>query len=355
MVILDCIHKNFEKIEKEYKDKKILLYGAGVFFEELYKEIDFSKLNIIAIADKKFQNNTKDKFYNFSCYSPNEIPSLDFDILLTTVINPDVLRTFLKDITKNKNIIIKDIVPKSYKWIKYVKDNYNINLTCPDEAYQIIPEIFYHKTYELKNYIDLKEHIVIDMGMNRGYASLYFAHNNLCKKVYGFEPCKKTYNTALEQFNLNPDLKEKIIPHNFGISNEDKEAEIFNYVDYDFLSTTNETFRIKRPELYKSEVIKEKIILKNSKDIVENIFRENNTNYDYILKIDIEGSEYEVLPQLQKSGLLSKFKIIIGEFHKIYTPQKARNLYEYMLLSGQRPIYISERPGTIVFLFAIPD
>lgn len=67
---------------EELSNKKVLLYGAGEGFECLLEKYQFSKLNIIAIADKKFNEETM--WHNIKAISPNKIEEQDYDIILIT-------------------------------------------------------------------------------------------------------------------------------------------------------------------------------------------------------------------------------------------------------------------------------
>ena len=53
--------KQIEKISKKYKNKKIILYGMGEYFDEIQENFDLSKLNIVGVCDLKF---AKDKNSN---------------------------------------------------------------------------------------------------------------------------------------------------------------------------------------------------------------------------------------------------------------------------------------------------
>ena len=48
--------KRIDKLSKKYAGKKIIIYGGGKAFELMCQNYDFSKLNIIGIADIKFEN-----------------------------------------------------------------------------------------------------------------------------------------------------------------------------------------------------------------------------------------------------------------------------------------------------------
>ena len=43
---------------------------------------DLSKLNIVAVADIKFEDESKRDFYGYNCVTPNDLGILDYDVLL---------------------------------------------------------------------------------------------------------------------------------------------------------------------------------------------------------------------------------------------------------------------------------
>lgn len=104
--------KQIDKFEKKYKNKKIILYGAGIFAKTLIDNYNLSNLNIIGITDKKFENNKSETYLNFKTYTPEELKEIDYDILFLSVLNiENILKSFstsniLKSI-KNKNIKIR--------------------------------------------------------------------------------------------------------------------------------------------------------------------------------------------------------------------------------------------------------
>ena len=81
-------HKQFEKLKRKYKNKRIVLYGAGIYFEEVRKNFDLSQLNVIAVSDIKYENKqelTFDEELGYNVISPYKIYTLNPDIVLLTV------------------------------------------------------------------------------------------------------------------------------------------------------------------------------------------------------------------------------------------------------------------------------
>lgn len=70
------------RLAKMYKNKKIAIYGAGQYSMAIFENYDLSKLNIVAISDRKFNDITKRNFFGLNCVAPFELPQIDFNILL---------------------------------------------------------------------------------------------------------------------------------------------------------------------------------------------------------------------------------------------------------------------------------
>lgn len=64
----------------------------------------------------------------------------------------------------------------------------------------------------------------------------------------------------------------------------------------------------------------------NFADFLLDVFQKNDYSY-VILKLDIEGGEYQVLDLLLAKNLLSRFESIYVEFHSQYMDDKRRRIY----------------------------
>ena len=177
----------------------------------------------------------------------------------------------------------------------------------------VIREVFCGQDYVFKNNINQKT-IVIDMGMNVGIASLYFASRENVTNVYSFEPFTPTYTRALENMKLNPDFAKKIRPFNFGLGKENKTLEIPYCSEYSGdMSTTID--RLEHEEKYHDKThVQEKVEIKKTSEVLSPIF-DSLTNECVVLKIDTEGAEFEILESLDCESLLEKVDFIMMEFH----------------------------------------
>lgn len=77
--------KYIDNLSKQLKNKKVLLYGAGMFANILFKNYDLSKLNFAGISDKKFENTNDEYFRNIKIIKPKNIKNTEFDVILFTL------------------------------------------------------------------------------------------------------------------------------------------------------------------------------------------------------------------------------------------------------------------------------
>lgn len=78
--------QNFiNKLAKKYKNKKIILYGAGLVAKILVKNFDLSKFNIVGIADRRFETSGEQEFLGYKTIKPTELNSIDCEVILFTM------------------------------------------------------------------------------------------------------------------------------------------------------------------------------------------------------------------------------------------------------------------------------
>jgi len=79
-----CFREELNNKLNALKDKKVILYGAGESLQGLLKEFsNFKNLNVVAIADRKFQE--EGTFEGFKSIPPEKILEQDFDVVLITL------------------------------------------------------------------------------------------------------------------------------------------------------------------------------------------------------------------------------------------------------------------------------
>jgi len=168
-----------------------------------------------------------------------------------------------------------------------------------------IGEILVDETYNLSCKEDCA---VIDVGMNRAVASLFFASKENVKRVYAFEPFEPTLALAQKNLDLNPELGRKVRTFGCGLGKEDKTLEIpYSETMSDCMSTTR-AIRVKH------NVRTEKVAVKDAADALGPIFEENKGNR-IIFKCDCEGAEFEILERLDEKGLIGEIDAVLMEYH----------------------------------------
>lgn len=175
--------------------------------------------------------------------------------------------------------------------------------------FAVLYEIFIQKLYEVG--VSQKDIVVIDIGMNVGVASLYFASNENVKSVYAYEPFPETYNEAIFNFNSNPNFSKKILPFNFGVSDETCKKDISLYESGLLSASTisNDDNFGKIP----NKIVSVKLI--SIVDCFSKVISENPSN-KIILKIDCEGEEYAIFKKIKDSDYFDKISCVLLEWHE---------------------------------------
>jgi len=108
--------KTLPQLIKKLKGKKVVLYGAGAFLQTINKYYDLSGLNIIGIADKKYEKeNKEEEFLGYKTYSPDKIKELNPDyVVVSTKYYIDLIINLYDNILKDTKIKIKPLVKRSF-------------------------------------------------------------------------------------------------------------------------------------------------------------------------------------------------------------------------------------------------
>lgn len=184
--------------------------------------------------------------------------------------------------------------------IYYKSKELTLKISTAEEIF-IIYEIFLKRCYEV---IAEFEFNVIDIGMNVGFASLFFAQNTNIKKIYGFEPFKATYKEAVTNFKLNKEIATKIIPENLGLGSRNCNIKV-NYQN---------SLKGKNNVAPSNIGVLEKVNLKCADDALESILGQD-PNMKFLIKMDCEGSEYEIFERYIEKQLPEQLFGFIIEWH----------------------------------------
>lgn len=179
----------------------------------------------------------------------------------------------------------------------YVKiANYKIKFYSFQSIKYLFTEIFVNLDYIF--FTENRNPLIIDCGSNIGMSIFFFKTIYPNSRIIGFEPSKKTY--LYLQDNIRQNQLTSIELYNKALSQ--REGLIEFYIDDNdpgsLISSTNKSRMSKQVEIVESTLLSNFV----------------NGQVDF-LKIDIEGSEMDVILDLYSSDKLRFIKEMVVEFH----------------------------------------
>jgi FkbM family methyltransferase len=187
----------------------------------------------------------------------------------------------------------------------FTKEHIRFDISDYAKVCYHIGEILVNETYNLSC---KEDSVVIDIGMNRAIASLFFAAKENVKKIYAFEPFEPTLALAKKNLDLNPELNKKIQTFACGLGKEDTTLEIPYSVNASDCMSTTHTVSVKQ------NVRIETVKVKDAAQILAPIFEENK-NHRIIIKCDCEGAEFEIFERLNEEKLIGNIDAVLMEYH----------------------------------------
>jgi FkbM family methyltransferase len=158
--------------------------------------------------------------------------------------------------------------------------------------------------------------VVLDVGGNKGQSISYFLKLNENTKIISFEPTRSLYKYLIRKYNSFPNItisnkgissfsgKKKFYENRLNLTSS---FEKLNY-DSDYLK-----FKTKILGIDKNDIIKEGY---NVNVITLSSYINDNISSDIdVIKIDVEGHEYECLRGLFNTSLDSNIHLIQLEYH----------------------------------------
>jgi FkbM family methyltransferase len=128
--------------------------------------------------------------------------------------------------------------------------------------------------------------IIIDVGANIGSISLYFAKEFPNSKIYAFEPTFFAFQKLSKNISLNPNLKSRIHPIQAFLSKEDGQTNVPEVYSSWRIDSLNGDHPLHGGILQK--VIEKQISL-------DSFVVENQISQIDLIKVDVDGFEYDVL------------------------------------------------------------
>lgn len=210
------LQETIDKLAEKYKDKKIIVYGAGIVSSTMLDSSDISKLNIIGFSDIKYIY-YREPLKGFKTFYPDEIPSLKPDLILIAAAEfkyikkswekyfPELLKIprdylipsktlseKLKDLKTNIFYVKKTIATK-----KNESDHSSVQITSKKVAESIFE---LEKEYNLLNltFCDIKIWQILRFKL---FTQICLKLNLMEQKTYS-KPEKNFWNAAIFRLNL---------------------------------------------------------------------------------------------------------------------------------------------------------
>lgn len=257
--------------------------GGGVKRPEQWKELTFDK---IVICTANCQNNLQ---------MMNQLLDLGVDKRQIG---------FLEEYQTNYEIDKIEVVGKN----TIIFHTKNVAMRCENAVeYMIAKDIFASEDY---GFHAKGKYYVIDIGMNIGCASLYFAAKEEVTAVYAFEPSKAVYDKAVFNINMNRnEVREKVHTYNVALGGRSCTEK---YLKHDGMLESAGIIKIQTDTLETDEDVIEVQTVKAS-HMLDDIFKRHDEKC--LLKLDCEGAEYDILEDLISSEAIVKIDTIIMEWH----------------------------------------
>lgn len=297
--------------------RKAIIYGTGSYYEQNGGRLP-KDMEIVAYADSNLNNVTSHNgklFRGLPMLLPEELGAVTYDVVYICtdygVGNRIFQRLSQAGISSDRIFFLNRMEP-TIDWKYEATEDRKGYLSTIDgitikERYltdfDIVDEVLIEHSYGF-GFEDV-ECVAIDIGMNVGIASLYFAKQPGVKKVYGFEAFPDTYEQAVANIALNsPGIGDKIEAMNFALS--DKNGRKMVAVCSEETGWRN----IFSKDKNKRQV---EIECRDAGGTVKDII--DNHNEKIVLKIDTEGAEFQIFAALDRAGCFEKINVIMMEYH----------------------------------------
>jgi FkbM family methyltransferase len=193
-----------------------------------------------------------------------------------------------------------DTTTKTYNFL-----DQTLTLTCQSTEHTISLIQQEMATYEALFKIDFQPNdIILDLGANLGIISILLSKKFPFTKIYSFEASPINYQNFIT--NIKDNNCQNITPFNLAVWSQSKDI---------IKIPTSPTNSGGSSIYYKSEFFNKYPISEVQTISLEDIFLQNNIKSCKLLKIDVEGAEYEIFKTFPEEKL-NCIKNIGIEFHK---------------------------------------
>lgn len=204
-------------------------------------------------------------------------------------------------------------------------------------------DVFVDRSYGIHLPPSPKKRIVWDIGMNVGFASLFFARDEGFEAVFGYEPFPETYRQARKHLEMNPTFSQKITAVNKGVGDRDETLTAgYDKDSRGSLSAFGGTAQ--GTPGGRGEAVE----IESAPRALRHILAQY-PGREIIVKMDCEGGEHRILPALHEAGLLPALKALMIEWHGEGTGR-----LEEILTQNNFVLFTSRSgDGSLGYIFAV--
>jgi len=210
----------------------------------------------------------------------------------------------------------------------------NIKIEVPKRLYHEFKEIFMENAYSIGLRKTIKKNpIIIDIGANVGFLSMFVLSKYPACTVYSYEPIYSNFQQLIRNKELN--ITKKINCFNKAVCGYDGKIKI-NFDKADSFSTSATIINHDGGDNGDSIEI--------SCLTLSEIFKENNLNNCDLLKLDCEGAEYDILYNTPED-ILNKIDQMAIEVHSGKNEKdNLQSLKEFLLKSNFKLFQFEDKP-----------
>lgn len=227
------------------------------------------------------------------------------------------------------------IRPFSNRQTIFLTNGLRFNFSHPFDSFTLV-EIFFLNEYRFHFSKDIKT--VIDIGANCGVFSIFAASFSKKMKVYSYEPSKDAFESLNHNGKIN-NMNRQIKAFKKAVLSNKRKLSLFG------TGPTTTRSIVKNDENKKLETA-------FSTTLAE-IFKTNRIKKCDFLKMDCEGSEYEILLNCSKN-ILKKIKRIALEYHPYGSKHSYKDLVRVLSAAGfKTTIYPNKIDKILGIIYAV--
>lgn len=186
------------------------------------------------------------------------------------------------------------------------------DLSTSKTLYHINEDVFENDEYKILKMQFNDDDVILDIGANVGSVSIYIAKKNPNTKIYSFEALDVNYNNLIKNIEVNN--VKNITPYNLAVSSSDGDEFKISLCQHNTGSSSGFKVDTRENMYYSVPTIS-----------LDSIIRNNNIKKIKFLKMDCEGSEFDIL---LNSKLIHEIEIenISVEVHTFVKNQSVEDL-----------------------------